>query len=203
MEHLTDAVTTKVLADIDHVEWHRGVKDYGFWCIKIEDGAWLERLNKLESAFRPHLQANYQRFFHVTIATVGLMDSDKWKTVERQMRLLHRANDNNIELCWRGVASYAHCPIVSVYSAKNGVSKIRKLLHSISQGDDSHVFEPHITLGYYAKEVTIDNLETVAGKSNALPLDSLIIKKIQFCTYETHNIKGPITSQFNIAISVC
>lgn len=192
------SITTDVLADIDYVEWHGGVSLYGFWCIKIEDDAWIEHLNRVKAAFNPYLQTNYQRFYHITLATVGLMNSESWKVVDRQVRLLRSLNGKKIDLCWENISSYAHCPIVSVLSPDNSLSKVRASLHLISIGDDSSVFEPHITLGYYAKVASIENVQMVGLESNLIALEHLKIGSIQFCTYQTESIKGPISVKYSI-----
>ena len=187
------SITTEVLADIDYVEWHGGVRLYGFWCIQIEEDAWVDRLNSVKSAFHPYLQTDYQRFYHVTIATVGFMNAESWKVVERQVRLLSSLNGEKIDLCWENISSYAHCPVVSVSSLDNSLSKVRESLHSISIGDDSSVFEPHITLGYYSKVLTIENIHMVGLEPDLAALDHLNVGSLQFCTYETDSIKGPIS----------
>lgn len=192
------SITTDVLADIDYVEWHGGIPLYGFWCIKIEDATWLDRLHRVESAFHPYLQTGYQRFHHVTIATVGLMDVERWQVVERQVRLLRSLNGDRFELCWKNISSYAHSPMINVVSPDNALQKVRESLHSISLGDDSSVFEPHITLGYYARVLTIKDVHLLGLTPDLVALDPLKIESIQFCTYQTKSIKGPISVKYII-----
>lgn len=192
------SITTDVLADIDYVEWHGGVPLYGFWCIKIEDSAWIDRLNRLKSAYSPYLQADYQRCHHVTIATVGLMSEESWQVVDRQIKLLRSLNFDSIDLCWGNISSFIHSPIISVFSLDNSLSKMRESLHLISMGDDSNVFEPHITLGYYSKILSFDNTHIVWEEHDLMALDHLKVESIQFCTYATDTIKGPISVKYII-----
>lgn len=187
------SITTDVLADIDHVEWHGGIRLYGFWCLKIEDDAWVERLNSLTSVIQARLQTGYQRFHHVTIATVGLMNAENWQIVDQQISLLQNRNCEPIDVCWKEISSYVHSPIVSVFSLNSRLLKIRALLHLISTGDDSSLFEPHITLGYYATVGIIDNINMIEEASDLVALKNLKIGNIQFCTYKTNTIKGPIS----------
>ncbi|GLS90201.1 hypothetical protein GCM10007916_12680 [Psychromonas marina] len=194
-------ITTEVPADIDFVDWHGGIQLYGFWCIKIEDDAWVDRLNRVRSIFHPYLQTGYQRFHHVTIATVGLMDAERWQVVERQVKLLRRLNCEKFNVCWEGLSSYVHSPIVSVISPDNGLSKLRDSLHLISTGDDSSVFDAHITLGYYATALSLEKVPMGGEDVDLATLEHLKVDNIQFCTYQTNTIKGPISVKYIIDLA--
>ena len=192
------SITTDVLVDRDYQEWHGGIAHYGFWCIQIEDASWIDRLNCVKSSFNPYLQDGYQRFPHVTIATVGLMSDENWHVVDRQVKLLRMLKFTKIDLSWGTVSSYVHSPIVRVSSSKNYLSKVRESLHTISIGDDSSDFDPHITFGYYSSITSIDSTEMTGKGCGILEFDSVEIGEIKFCTYETHSIKGSISVQCRI-----
>ncbi len=189
--------TTDVLIDKDYFEWHGGVRHYGFWCVRINDGSWLDHLSHVTHIFAPYLQTDYLRFPHVTIATVGLMDDRSWQVVERQKNLLKSLSCSKLDLIWEEISSYQHSPIIKVASQENALHKIRDNLHTISHGDDLDLFDPHITLGYYAKEFSLkDNL--LGKKSDAKSIKNIEIRELLFCTYETYTIKGPISIEFTM-----
>ncbi|WDE97968.1 hypothetical protein PQO03_19255 [Lentisphaera profundi] len=192
------SIRTDVLVDRDYREWHGGIALYGFWCVQIEDSSWIDRLNCVKSSFKPFLQDGYQRFPHVTIATVGLMNDENWRVANRQIKLLRMLKLSKIGLSWKAVSSYIHSPIVRVSSSKNYLSKIREQLHLISLGDDSSDFDPHITLGYYSSITSIDSTLMTGEESCVQKFDSLEIGEIKFCTYETHTIKGSLSVQSSI-----
>lgn len=194
------SITTDVLVDRDYREWHGGITLYGLWCIQIEDDAWIDRLSCVRSSFNPYLQDEYQRFPHVTVATVGLMSDENWHVVDCQMKLLQRLRFTKIDLSLDSVSSYVHSPIVRVSSSKNYLSRIRENLHLISIGDDSGDFDPHITLGYYSSITSIDNTHIMAKECDILELNSVEIGEIYFCTYETKSIKGSLSIQSKIEL---
>lgn len=191
-------ITTDVLTDRDYTEWHGGIPCYGFWCVQIEDRAWLDRLDGVCLAFEPDLQTGYQRFTHITIATVGLMHDENRQLVERQIAHLHRLALSPIELHWESIGSYTHSPIVRVSSTQQPLLKIRQALHTISVGDDSADYDPHITLGCYDKVTSVSQSQLTERAFVADTLQPLEISKLLFCTYQTQSIKGPITVEFEI-----
>jgi 2'-5' RNA ligase len=186
------SITTIAMRERNYVEWHGGITQYGFWCVEIEADNWLQRLKSTTTAFSGYLQAGYQRFPHITIATVGLMDEVNWDIVEQQCALLQALNLPKITLCWQGVASYQHCPIISVTSENNSLLSLRDSLLSVSSVDNTANFDAHITLGYYAKNRLIEDIEQYENEALQIPASPLLIHNIKFCTYQTDTIKGPI-----------
>jgi 2'-5' RNA ligase len=186
------SITTIAMIERNYVEWHDGISQYGFWCIEIEEDNWLQHLKSITDAFSGDLQADYQRFPHITIATVGLMDDANWDIVQRQHALLQALNLPKIMLCWQGVASYQHCPIIKVTSENKSLLALRDSLLSISSVDNTPIFDAHITLGYYAKSRLIENIEQYGNEDQYIPVSPLLIHNVKFCTYQTDTIKGPI-----------
>lgn len=187
------SIKTSILPDRNFTEWHKGIRLYGFWCIEVNDDQWLECLSGVRTKFCPQLMADYQRFPHITIATVGLMNDDNWQIVKQQVDLLQSLKLSSVEVSWMEVSSYDHSPMVRVNDFNNDLCILRKSLHSISKGDDSSVFDPHITLGYYSKLVHLENIQDMGKNCGISYLKHLTVNSIKFCTYETHSIKGPIS----------
>lgn len=138
---------TEVFEDRDYIEWHRGIKEYGFWCFKITNPSWLNQIKGLQNALATHLLEDYLRFPHITVSTVGLMNVSNWKLVEKQASKLATSNLTPIRAFWNEASSYQHVPIirVGVLNHSTHLNQIRKLLHSVTYGDDTEVYDPHIT----------------------------------------------------------
>ena len=187
---------TQVLKERDYVEWHGGIEQYGFWCMKISDAGWLQNISELQGLLQPILLAGYSRFAHITVATVGLMSPHKWSVVERQMKAMQAIKVGAVHLGWRGFASYHHSPIIRVYCQTSSLTTIRACLHQVCVGDDNPPYDPHITLGYYAQQLDISAVyQSVKPKEPMDAIQQVPVTELLFCTYNTTSIKGPIKIQ--------
>jgi len=179
--------------DRDYVEWHGGIKEYGFWCFKITNQSWLEQIEGLQKALAKDLLDEYLRFPHITVATVGLMNASRWALLEKQVAKLTANHPKAVSVFWKEASSYKQVPMVRVASDSSQLDEIRKLLHAVTRGDDQEVYDPHITLGYYASQVELDSI--YAGVEEHLLFNETehLFTALHFCTYDSSSIKGSIS----------
>jgi 2'-5' RNA ligase len=180
---------SRIFEDRDHADWHGGIEEYGFWCVRIQDDVWLRGIRAIQGALGKDLLAGYSRFPHVTIHALGLMDERRWGLFQQQLAALTNAVLDPLVVSCSQLSSYDHCPILRVSCGGESMVRIRHLLHAVTRGDDMDAFDPHVTLGYYA------NVLDIAAVLRPLSLDPFpdhYVEEILFCTYRTNSIKGPL-----------
>ncbi|HHS92165.1 MAG TPA: hypothetical protein ENK82_02345 [Campylobacterales bacterium] len=185
-------MVAEVFEDRDHVAWHQGIKTYGFWCFKINNPSWLEKIKALQHALAPQLMDDYMRFPHITVATVGLMHRENGKLAKQQVSRLLEDTPKVVSLSWQEASSYKHVPIIRLKTNSLTLEEIRKRLHGITRGDDTSLYDPHITLGYYAFPVELSSVYKNLERELLENSSEHFFNELHFCTYETSSIKGSL-----------
>ncbi|MEM1145558.1 MAG: 2'-5' RNA ligase family protein [Pseudomonadota bacterium] len=189
---------SRLFEDRDHTEWHGGHDEYGFWCFRVEHPAWLVEFERLQSELQAELLDGYQRFPHITLATVGLMDEQRWTIVDQQIAQINASNVCPVNAGFGCLDSFDHSPMISVLDNEGGLEAIRRVLHAVSRGDDPDAFTPHLTLGYYSRVVLIDS---VLRPLQARCVEGCTLKQLLFCTFDTRSIKGPISVKRTVKLA--
>lgn len=185
-------VCSDIIDDRNFIEWHKGIRYYGVWCLPISNTQWLQKIQDIQQKFSHVLLPNYLRMPHITIATVGLMCATQYVLVRKQLNLLASLLWQPIVIQWQGVSSYAHSPIIKVTSPHQQLCYLRKTLHQVTQGDDTDEYDPHITLGYYNSVV---NLASLINQLAIKIDDEMLVNELCFCTYATDSIKSELIVQ--------
>lgn len=58
----------------DFVEWHQGIKHYGFWAIEVTDPLCLKTIGLCQQHLADRLHPHYLRQPHITLSASGLID---------------------------------------------------------------------------------------------------------------------------------
>lgn len=176
----------------DFVEWHKGVKYFGFWAIEVRDRKCVEKIGRYQKHLANRLHRGYVRQPHITLAASGLMSDDHFTAdmILKQIELLEKKKLKPFRLKLSHVDSFTTCPYLRVYDSYSSLSTIRKVLNSASKEDDNPKhYTPHITLGFYDK----------AYKSSEIVKEFLqiqdddmefVVKEIVFAQYETKDLQG-------------
>ncbi|CAH0990373.1 hypothetical protein SIN8267_00465 [Sinobacterium norvegicum] len=194
-EQFLQHLTTTAHQDRNFVEWHGGIKHYGFWAIIIQNRPWENLFNAASDHIQGLTLKGYRRQPHITISSSGLLDPKHFskEQFEQQYEALIQADIAAFTLTANSLNSFAGSPYISIDDQQGGLSAIRRVLHSIIEEDSPATeYTPHITLGLYDEAfncpLVVECLERFEPRSVA----DLYVDKIAFCSYETDSIQGPL-----------
>lgn len=161
----------------------------------IEAPAWLEAQRLAASYLQPYIHQGYSRQPHITLATSGLMHQSAFNetALKQQIAVLSSQAGNGFSLSLGRLNSFAAAPYFEIIDAEKRLQALRQLLQSTLAEQLPQPYVPHLTVGLYRDAYPT---REIAEKLNAFQhTDSghIIVNELQFCCYETADIKGPLT----------
>jgi 2'-5' RNA ligase len=190
-----NAATTIAWDDIDFIDWHGGVKHYGFWALIIDDRKWLEAVNEAASYLSPYVLTGYRRQPHVSLIAGGLMSEQNYSAanINKHKQALIKANISPFSIRLTGLDSFTSAPYLTVVDDSGSLECLRAQLLASASEDSLDSYQAHITLGLYNDEFsTIALGETITG-FDAPVVNPIIVSEVKFCSYQTNDIQGRIT----------
>jgi 2'-5' RNA ligase len=189
------SATTLANEDRDFREWHQGIAEYGVWVILIENPAWELACDNAARRLAPFLHKHYLRQPHITIAPCGLMHPDHFSEtdLQRQMHALNSTQPCSLRISATKLNSFASAPFIQVDDASNHLASMRRTL--LPDEDGSEQFTPHVTIGLYRDCFPTKLLAQELWQLGIPVLPTIEVRELLFCTYQTHDIKGPLSIQ--------
>lgn len=188
------SATTLANEDRDFREWHQGIAEYGVWVIMIENPLWKLACDNAARRLAPFLHKHYLRQPHITIAPCGLMHPDHFSEtdLQRQMHVLRSVQPCRFSLSATRLNSFASAPFIQVEGQSDHLAGIRSML--LPEGEAEH-FTPHVTIGLYRDRFPTKLLAQELWQLGIPALPAIEVRELLFCTYQTHDIKGPLSIQ--------
>lgn len=194
--------TTTASVDRDFHEWHGGIAEYGVWAIVIDDEAWLAYWQSTIDHLGPLLHPDYRRQPHITLATCGLMDERHFSRsrLDSQIALLegNRLAPFTIESGY--LNSFSTAPYIEIGDDSDSLGRLNGLLGERMEW----AYIPHLTVGFYqgdhaTQEVAarLASFERYRSQFKGLWFR---VNELQFCTYQTHDIKGRLDIRHRIRL---
>lgn len=190
-DHFLDHEFTQPTELRDFVEWHQGIKHYGFWAIEIQHPNCLKAINSSKQSLINYIHPNYLRQAHITLSASGLIDSQHFTNdvLQRQIKTLKHATLSPFTLCLSEANSFTTAPYLSIKDSFNSLKKIREILHSISLGQDAIEYIPHVTLGFYDDTYNTSKIFDECLKIKTEDIE-FSVTEIVFARYKTNEIQG-------------
>ena len=177
--------------------WHQGIRQYGFWAIVIDDEAWLDTFSYAQSYVKHLVLPGYQRAPHITLSACGLVDDAHFSKLKLQQQIdtLQALNLSKFEVDAGRLNSFQSAPYISIASHPK-LTRLRGLFEAIHQDNPAADYQPHLTLGFYNKPHPFGPLHDYLCQFKAATLPPLVVDTISYCTYQTNQIQGGITTQY-------
>ena len=190
-----NAATTIAWDDIDFIDWHGGVKCYGFWALIIDDSEWLEAVNEAASYLSPYVLKGYRRQPHVSLIAGGLMSEQHYSAanINKHKQALIKANISPFSIRLTGLDSFTSAPYLTVEDDKGSLECLRAALLASTSEDNLDNYQAHITLGLYHSEFSTIALSETINAHKAPKVMPLTVSAVKFCSYQTNDIQGRIT----------
>jgi len=178
--------------DRDFVEWHGGVRYYGFWAVIVDDPNWLELVGAARAQVTQFIYPGYQRKPHITIAASGLLHEKHFSLhlAQRQLVSLTEAELTPFPLYAGSLDSFSSAPYITVKDPTGSLDRIRDFLSTISREDFPSRYKPHITLGLYRDAFDTSQVADCLQAFKHAPISSMVVSELVFCAYETREIQG-------------
>lgn len=179
------------------VTWHQGIKQYGFWAIVINNDTWLDTFKKAQAYVKHLVLSDYQRAPHITLSACGLVNDSYFseRKLQQQIDTLHELNLSKFLLNAGKLDSFESAPYISIKPHPK-LARLRRLFESIHQDNPAADYYPHLTLGFYNKQYPFEPLHDYLGKYKPSTFPPLLVDTISYCTYQTNQIQGCITTQY-------
>ena len=178
----------------DFVEWHQGIKHYGFWAIEITDPLCLATLKHCQQHLADKLHPNYLRQPHITLSACGLIDEQHFDSqrLQQQIHALTVANFKPFNLNLSQVDSFTTAPYLTIEDPTASLQQIRQCLQSISAGQEASEYVAHVTLGFYQQAYKTANIleQLLAASTLYCQGTEFKVNEIVFARYNTDEIQG-------------
>jgi len=177
----------------DFVEWHKGVKYFGFWAIEVTDLASLEKIGRYQKHLAHRLHLNYSRQPHITLFASGLMSDDNLHQdiILKQIDQISKKNLHSFKLQLSHCDSFATCPYLTVDDSFCHLRTIKKCLNQDSKENDNPTqYTPHVTLGFYDKAYKTSDIVNDISQLKNEDIE-FVVNEIVFAQYETKDLQGP------------
>lgn len=198
----------------DFFEWHKGIKNYGFWAIEIMDQDCLLKVHQYQQALAEHLHNHYIRQPHITLMAAGLLSENHFnqRRLKQQLKTLksHTKNGQKNGSDTQGIPpfvlsineanTFTTCPYLSVADPLKKLDTLRTILNPEKNEDSTSEYTPHITLGFYNDRYKISNILNIMSE-NPSTNTKLVVNEIVFAQYETKDIQGPYKVLHRIKLS--
>ena len=184
----------------DFQDWHRGIKEFGLWCIEITDSIWLEYIAECQAKLRHRLLPNYQRQAHITLCASGLLAEGYFcqqKLVQQKKQLTQAYKIFDIAIC--GADSFSTAPFLALENHHH-LKNLNHLLAAIREDSPPDFYTPHITLGLYADRYPVQDIITELQQLPSPPEQPMTVDTVSFASYQTQDIQGPLTIKDKIAL---
>jgi len=186
----------------DFVEWHKGVKYFGFWAIEITDLACLEKIGRYQNHLSHRLHMGYVRQPHITLAASGLMCDEHFASdmILKQIELLEKKKLKPFRLKLSHGDSFSTCPYLRVNDSYSSLNTIREVLNNASQEDDNpEKYTPHITLGFYDKAYKSSDIVKDFSQIQDDDIE-FVVNEIVFAQYETKELQGSYKVLYSVKL---
>ena len=186
-----DNETTQPTELRDFIEWHQGIKYYGFWAIEIHNQACLKKIKLSQQQLTDKLHPNYLRQPHITLSASGLMDEKHFTQASLQQQI-EKLKENNLlafSLNLSKAHSFTTSPYLSIRDSLNSIATLRKLLNTICIAQDAAEYVPHVTLGFYNQAYKTSTLALQLAAMSTADTE-FTVNEIVFARYSTHEIQG-------------
>ena len=188
----------------DFVEWHQGIKCFGFWAIEVTDLDCLAKIKAHQAHLSNYLHHDYLRQPHITLATAGLISNknDQDEKVAKQIQKLVRDKFSNFSLQLIGCNSFSVCPYLGVRDQEGQLNTLREQLKGCSEHELSD-YTPHVTLGFYDKAYKTKEIVECISEFPTNDVE-FTVKEIIYAQYETREVQGPYKVLYRLKLdSTC
>ena len=189
--------------DRDFREWHGGIAEYGVWVVLVQEPSWQAGWLAAGGHLQDLLHRDYLRQPHITLAACGLMHKAHFsqQELDAQIALLESIKPAAFTLRAGGLNSFTTAPYIEVIDGEGHLARLRHALDDsgMLQADAARPYVPHVTVGLYDDHYCTHSVSArLAGFTHTAP--PLRVSELQFCTYETHDIKGALSVRHRIRL---
>ncbi len=178
----------------DFVEWHQGIKHYGFWAIEVTDPLCLKTIGLCQQHLADRLHPHYLRQPHITLSASGLIDEQHFSQdcLQQQIHALKTHKIKPFSLYLTEAHSFSSAPYLAIKDPSASLQSIRKCLHGICAGEEGSEYVPHVTLGFYKHAYPTPKICTQLSTASTLHCKEKQFKvnEIIFARYNTREIQG-------------
>ena len=186
----------------DFSEWHKGISNYGFWCIEIVDEEWNHYIRDCQRQLQHRLITDYQRQPHITLCACGLIDAQHFSQSQLEQQILAIAEQSlTFDITMIGIDSFTTAPYIAIESAGE-LQQLNKQLASVSEDTAPYVYTPHITLGLYNDDYPSEVIAAELRNLEPVPQHALQVKDLLFASYATHELQGPFTTKQRLRLNL-
>ncbi|MFQ3228825.1 2'-5' RNA ligase family protein [Reinekea sp.] len=175
----------------DFIEWHQGVKHFGFWAIEVTASDCLTKIKDHQARLSKYLHQDYLRQPHITLATAGLISNQNNQNVRvaKQIEQLERVKLSPFTIQLSGCDSFSVCPYLGVRDRSGQLNTLREPLKGAPEHEVSD-YTPHVTLGFYDKAY---ETKEIVERISELPSNDVefTVNEIIYAQYETNEVQGP------------
>lgn len=198
----------------DFFEWHKGIKNYGFWAIEIMDQDCLLQVHHYQQVLSEQLHNHYSRQPHITLMAAGLLSENHFnqRQLEQQLKTLksHIINEQKngsdtqrispVVLSIDEANTFTTCPYLSIVDPFKKLDTLRAILNPEKNEDSTSEYTPHITLGLYNGRYKISNILKTLSETPSTN-KKFVVNEIVFAQYKTKDIQGPYQVLHRIKLS--
>lgn len=198
---------TTVAALRDYPEWHRGRRRYGIWMLPIRCPEVLAHIDELQVKLSDLLHPS-RRQPHITLFVCGFEQSSRRHDDDFTVAQLRQQADALGKLrlppCTLQIGppdSFASAAFLSVGDPQGHLQYWRDTLAKSGDEVRQSPYVPHITLGLYQRRISTQLLRQ---RFDQLPTSgelSMRVAELEYATYSSSEMFGPLESQLQVRSS--
>ena len=186
--------------DRDFTEWHGGCSRALVWALDVDTPAVRGHVAEAAARLDGLLLARYARQPHVTLAYAGLVPEPGATPSEppygdarrrRDVAMLETSGVRPFQLSIGGWGTFPMAPYLDATAVE--VARLQTVLASPTD-------HPHVTLGLYAVEVEMAEVEARMAGFSPPPM-TLTVDEVALMSYATDDIAGPLTTVGTLSLA--
>lgn len=192
----------------DFPEWHRGRPRYAVWAIAVDHVEVEQRLERVRAALEPLLLPGYARQAHVTLHICGFVadasrhpDDFTPQQLQRQVEALQALQLEPFRLRIAGAFSFSSAACLTVHDDSGHLVRLRDALRGSAPSFDATPYVPHVTAGLYAGAWPMAEIERRLQPLASLPAIDLEVGTLDWMSYDSRHIGGPLKSEHRVTFT--
>jgi hypothetical protein len=191
----------------DHVDWHRGRREYAVWLIELGSGEIRDKVEAAREHLSEFLLKPYLRQPHVTLFACGFLTgapchADDYCTGQFHAHLqkLQGSKVGQFSIRIGKLNSFASAPFFEVEDPEGGIDQVRAILSALGPEIGRDSYTPHLTVGLYSRVFNSASVGRKIASFSSTP-SVVTIERVSFASYEARDIAGPLTYRSEVALS--
>ncbi len=192
----------------DYPEWHRGRARYAVWSLPVDCPQVLARLHAARARLGAWLHGDCRRQAHITLFVCGFPAAtprfdDDFPAVRlaAQLDALQRLATEAFVLRIGGLRSFASAPYLAVEDPAQRLEPLRAALAAHSAEIRQAPYQPHLTVGRYARAISAAALHRRLAGAAELPALELPVRELHYSTYAARDLAGPLRCEQRLRLA--